>query len=222
MVLDKPFGLPVQGGPASPATSTGCWMGCGSAPTSGRGWCIGSIATPPAALLLARTPGIGGALAALFRESDVRKTYWAVVAGRPLPAAGRIDLPLARINGPRGERTAPDPDGARAITDYATLDHAGRRFAWLELSPLTGRTHQLRAHCAAIGTPILGDRSYGAAMDFGVSASASSRPRAGAAAPAGRHAGSGGRAAAAHERDRSCPWLCSFPQRHRRADPGRR
>jgi 23S rRNA pseudouridine955/2504/2580 synthase len=54
-----------------------------------------------------------------------------------------------------------DPDAARAITEYRTLDHAGRRLAWLELHPLTGRTHQLRVHCAAIGAPILGDAAYG-------------------------------------------------------------
>ncbi len=162
IVLDKPSGLPVQGGPGITRHLDRLLdvlrFDAGERPrlvhrldrdTSG-------------VLLLARTPGIAARLAALFRERGIRKTYWAVVAGRPLPEAGRIDLPLARINGPRGERTAPDPEGARAITDYATLDHAGRRFAWLELSPLTGRTHQLRAHCAAIGTPILGDRSYGA------------------------------------------------------------
>jgi 23S rRNA pseudouridine955/2504/2580 synthase len=64
----------------------------------------------------------------------------------------------------RGERTAPadrdDPDGARAITDYVTLDHAARKLAWLELKPHTGRTHQLRVHCVAIRAPILGDTKY--------------------------------------------------------------
>jgi 23S rRNA pseudouridine955/2504/2580 synthase len=94
----------------------------------------------------------------------VEKTYWAVVAGRPIPPEGRIDLPLRRIGGARGERTEiaerNDKDAARAITDYRTLDHAGQKLAWLELSPLTGRTHQLRVHCVAIGAPILGDVKY--------------------------------------------------------------
>ncbi len=90
------------------------------------------------------------------------KTYWAVVAGRPVPVEGRIDLPLKRIGGARGERTAPasrdDPDAARAVTDYVTLDHAARKLAWLELKPLTGRTHQLRVHCGRDQkAPILGD-----------------------------------------------------------------
>ena len=115
-------------------------------------------------LLLARTPGSAAKLAALFRSRDVEKTYWAVVAAPPVPAEGRIDLPLKRIGGARGERTAPaerdDKDAARAITDYRTLDHAGQKLAWLELQPLTGRTHQLRVHCVAIGAPILGDVKY--------------------------------------------------------------
>ena len=88
------------------------------------------------------------------------KTYWAVVAGRPVPVEGEIDLPLKRIGGERGERTAPaerdDEDAARAITEYRTLDHAARKLAWLELKPHTGRTHQLRVHCVAIRAPISG------------------------------------------------------------------
>jgi 23S rRNA pseudouridine955/2504/2580 synthase len=118
-------------------------------------------------LVLARTPGVAAKLAAAFRERETGKTYWAVVVGRPLPPEGRIDVPLLRTGGTRGERSVPDAAGARATTLYRTPDHAGRRFAWLELSPLTGRTHQLRVHCAAIGAPIFGDRTYGeeAALD---------------------------------------------------------
>lgn len=119
-------------------------------------------------LLLARTPKAAARLAELFRTREVAKTYWAVVAGRPVPVEGVIDLPLVRIGGARGERTAPgrrnDPNAARAITEYRTLDHAARKLAWLELMPHTGRTHQLRVHCAALEAPILGDGKYGAAQ----------------------------------------------------------
>ena len=94
----------------------------------------------------------------------MQKTYWAVVAGRPVPVEGRIDLPLLRYAGARGERSVPaardDKEAQRAVTDYRTLDHAGQRLAWLELSPITGRTHQLRVHCVALGTPIVGDVKY--------------------------------------------------------------
>jgi 23S rRNA pseudouridine955/2504/2580 synthase len=164
LVVNKPYGLPVQGGPGIThhldALLDALRFGSDERPrlvhrldrdTSG-------------VLLLARTPGTAARLAAAFRSRDVEKTYWAVVAGRPVPPEGRIDLPLRRIGGARGERTAPaergDKDAARAITDYRTLDHAGRKLAWLELQPLTGRTHQLRVHCVALGAPILGDVKY--------------------------------------------------------------
>ncbi|HUA76334.1 MAG TPA: pseudouridine synthase, partial [Acetobacteraceae bacterium] len=77
--------------------------------------------------------------------------------------SGRIDVPLVRTQGARFGRTAPATDGSgvSAVTIYRTLDHAGKRFAWLELTPRTGRTHQLRVHCASLGTPILGDATYG-------------------------------------------------------------
>jgi 23S rRNA pseudouridine955/2504/2580 synthase len=76
---------------------------------------------------------------------------------------GRIDLALAKRAGAGGERVyAGDEDGKNAVTYYRVIDHAGDRASWLALLPITGRTHQLRAHCAALGTPILGDGKYGA------------------------------------------------------------
>lgn len=117
-------------------------------------------------LLLARHVRAAADLAEAFRRKDCRKLYWAVVVGVPKPAAGRIELALSKLPGRAGERMAPDEDGKDAITEYRVLDHAGRQVAWLELQPLTGRTHQLRAHCAAIGTPILGDRKYGGTAAF--------------------------------------------------------
>jgi 23S rRNA pseudouridine955/2504/2580 synthase len=116
-------------------------------------------------IVVARTPGVAAKLAASFRGRDVQKTYWAVVVGRPVPVEGRIDVNLVRIEGYLGNRAAIagpyDTDVARAITDFTTLDHAGRKLAWLEMMPLTGRTHQLRVSCAAIDAPILGDTPYG-------------------------------------------------------------
>jgi 23S rRNA pseudouridine955/2504/2580 synthase len=117
-------------------------------------------------LLLARNVRTAAELAQAFRRKDCRKVYWAVVAGVPKPSSGRIELALSKLPGRAGERMAPDEEGKTAITDYRVLDHAGKQAAWLELRPLTGRTHQLRAHCAALGTPILGDRKYGGEAAF--------------------------------------------------------
>ena len=118
-------------------------------------------------LLLARNPAAAAALAAAFRSKTAQKLYWAIVVGVPRPTIGRIDLPLEKVAGPRGEHVvADDGEGKRAATLFRIVDHIGRRAAWVALSPLTGRTHQLRVHMAAIGTPIVGDGKYGGAEAF--------------------------------------------------------
>jgi 23S rRNA pseudouridine955/2504/2580 synthase len=114
-------------------------------------------------LVLARSAVAARFLTAAFRDKQSRKIYWAAVVGLPKPRQGRIDLKLAKLPGPAGERVVHDDDGKRAVTDYRTVAHAGDRIAWLALNPITGRTHQLRAHLATIGTPILGDGKYGGA-----------------------------------------------------------
>ena len=100
-------------------------------------------------------------LGKLFAGSAVDKTYWAVVEGGPDAESGRIDLPLARrSDDPRSWWMKADPAGDPALTHWRVLGRAGGR-TWLELKPVTGRTHQLRVHCAASGWPILGDSIYG-------------------------------------------------------------
>ena len=114
-------------------------------------------------LVLARNVRAAAKLAQAFREKSTRKIYWAAVVGMPKKRQGRIDQKLAKLPGKLGERVVPDEEGKRAVTYYRTVAHAGDRVAWLALEPVTGRTHQLRAHCAAFGTPILGDGKYGGA-----------------------------------------------------------
>ncbi|WP_309752775.1 RluA family pseudouridine synthase [Novosphingobium sp.] len=114
-------------------------------------------------LLIARTAGSAAAYSKHFAGRSARKIYWALVMGVPDIEQGEIDLPLAKQPGSGGEKMMVDEsgEGLTARTRYRVLDHAGNRAAWVELQPLTGRTHQLRVHLAAIGHPIVGDGKYG-------------------------------------------------------------
>jgi 23S rRNA pseudouridine955/2504/2580 synthase len=112
-------------------------------------------------LLIARNAAAAAFFTRAFRDKTTKKIYWAIVVGLPELPQGRIDLALAKGGGRGRERVGADEAGKSAVTYYRVLDHAGERATWLALLPVTGRTHQLRAHCAALGTPILGDGKYG-------------------------------------------------------------
>ena len=111
-------------------------------------------------LVLGRHPKALRRLGALFSGGLVEKVYWAVVEGRPPEAQGRVETGLRKLTRGTGWRIVVDPGGQRAVTDYRLLG-ADRGRAWLELRPRTGRTHQLRIHCAVLGCPVVGDPVYG-------------------------------------------------------------
>ena len=122
-------------------------------------------------LMLARTDRVARRLSEALRHRATRKIYWALVAGVPNPKQGSIKYGLMKAPGGRGEgekmicvhpaKMADFPDAKRAQTDYFTLWFLGTRMSWMALEPVTGRTHQLRAHMAEIGHPIIGDGKYG-------------------------------------------------------------
>jgi 23S rRNA pseudouridine955/2504/2580 synthase len=114
-------------------------------------------------LLIARTGQTAKRLSESFRDRETEKLYWAVVVGVPPRRDGNIDLPLAKRPGARDRELmqVDHENGQKALTHFREIDRAAKRAALLALWPRTGRTHQLRVHCAAIGCPILGDRKYG-------------------------------------------------------------
>ncbi|MCZ4282984.1 RluA family pseudouridine synthase [Kiloniella laminariae] len=113
-------------------------------------------------LLLARNAPAARKLTEAFKGKSARKVYWALVSAVPPQKKGWIYLPLEKQAGGQGEKMVVDYDnGKEALTLYSMIDKAGRKAAWVALMPLTGRTHQLRAHCGALEAPILGDGKYG-------------------------------------------------------------
>jgi len=105
-------------------------------------------------------------LGKLFKQGKIGKTYWTVVEGAPGADEGRIDIALGKLDENRGWWMKPDPNGLPASTTWKVMARS-EGLTWLALEPLTGRTHQLRVHCAEMGWPILGDNIYGRAPRSG-------------------------------------------------------
>jgi tRNA pseudouridine32 synthase / 23S rRNA pseudouridine746 synthase len=185
LVIDKPAGLPVHRGPKGGANLESSFdalrFGLPRPPvlahrldrdTSG-------------CLVLGRHRKATASLGLLFKHGRISKTYWAVVEGGPVEDQGTIEMPLGRLNAERGWWQKPDPEGQSAVTNWRVLGRSFRtnsnntarvdpppqpspargegaiQFTWLALEPVTGRTHQLRVHAAAMGWPIVGDNIYG-------------------------------------------------------------
>ncbi len=185
LVVDKPAGLPVHRGPKGGASLEDYFDALRF-----------GLPRPPAlahrldkdtsgCLVLGRHRKALAHLGLLFKHGKVGKTYWAVVEGGPDADEGTVELPLGRIDQTRGWWMKPDPNGLPSVTIWKVLGRSspppeGRlepdaspaspdgntQLTWLALTPITGRTHQLRVHCAASGWPIVGDNIYGTAQRF--------------------------------------------------------
>ena len=182
LVIDKPAGLAVHRGPPNSDPGRECLQDHFDALRFG-------LPRPPAlahrldrdtsgCLVLGRHRKALAQLGRLFKSGAVEKTYWAVIEGSPDGDEGIIELPLGRLDATRGWWMKHDPEGQRSVTKWKVMGRLSPRgerlgpkedgeIAWLALEPLTGRTHQLRVHCAEMGWPIVGDAIYGNAPRSG-------------------------------------------------------
>lgn len=160
LVIDKPAGLPVHRGPKGGDSLEDFFDALRF-----------GLPRPPAlahrldretsgCLVLGRHRKALAHLGLLFKHGKIGKTYWALVEGGPAADEGTIEIPLGRLNPDRGWWMKPDPKGLPSTTNWRVLGRA-EGLAWLALEPVTGRTHQLRVHCAESGFPIVGDTIYG-------------------------------------------------------------
>lgn len=181
LVLNKPYGLAVQGGSGTTHHIDGMLESLARGDT--RPVLVHRLDRDTSGvLLIAKSRRMAADLGEIFRSRQAKKIYWALVEGVPKPSQGRISLYLAKGAGMGDDRAAGrrkpaasptdarekmrvarhgEADAQHSLTYYAIVDKVAPRCAWLSMKPLTGRTHQLRAHAEAIGHPIFGDPKYG-------------------------------------------------------------
>jgi 23S rRNA pseudouridine955/2504/2580 synthase len=165
LVLNKPFGIAVQGGTGTRRHLDGLLAGMADR-FGDRPRLVHRLdRDTTGVLLVAKTRDAAAKLGRIFQTRSAAKTYWALVHGVPRPPQGRIEAALVKAAGPEGDRVrkaeAGEQDKAmHATTHYSVIDRVGQKAAWVSLKPVTGRQHQLRAHMALINHPIIGDNKY--------------------------------------------------------------
>jgi 23S rRNA pseudouridine955/2504/2580 synthase len=165
LVLDKPSGIAVQGGTKTPHHIDRLLQGLGDGPETRPRLVHRLDRDTSGVLVIAKRRSIAAKLGRAFQTRSVRKIYWALVHGVPKPPQGKIEAALVKAAGPEGDRVRKARPGEQdiaqsAVTHYAVVDRAGQTVSFVSLKPVTGRQHQLRAHMAIIGHPILGDEKY--------------------------------------------------------------
>jgi len=164
-VLNKPFGLAVQGGSKTKRHIDGILEGMADR-FGDRPRLVHRLdKDTTGVLLVAKHRDAAARLGKIFRTRSAAKTYWALVQGIPKPPQGKIEAALVKAAGPDGDRVRKSLPGEQkeamhATTHYSVIDRVGQKAAWVSLKPVTGRQHQLRAHMSIIGHPIVGDDKY--------------------------------------------------------------
>jgi 23S rRNA pseudouridine955/2504/2580 synthase len=163
-VFNKPHGLAVQGGSGTKRHLDGILKSLPNAKGEAPRLVHRLDRDTSGCLVVAKTKAAASHFGTVFRSRSARKIYWAIVAGNPHPQQGEISCFLARQSTADGEQMVivknGTPGAQHSMSYYSTTDTASRRFAWVTLKPVTGRTHQLRVHMAQLGTPIIGDPRY--------------------------------------------------------------
>jgi 23S rRNA pseudouridine955/2504/2580 synthase len=165
MVLNKPSGMAVQGGTKTAQHLDRLLEGLGDGPETRPRLVHRLDRDTSGVLIVAKRRGVAAKLGKAFQTRSVRKIYWALVKGVPKPPQGKVEAALVKAAGPEGDRVRKARPGEQeraqsAVTYYAVVDRAGQAVSFVSLKPVTGRQHQLRAHMAIIGHPVLGDDKY--------------------------------------------------------------